>query len=272
MVDSRGQGSGGFVIELNADRASLLGQPLTVPGGQPLLPPQVGPVSLGAVSPSSTPKFSTDWGGNFPSSFFDWLSGFVVGKSDLKRIRIFAADFSGKPRLELELPSAHLAHVVLPNLDAASTEGARIRAVIQAPSAPWTKSVSGSVVVPFTPPQSKWTGAQFLLTIAGLSTAKVSKVDGIAFVAPGKCAQFAISVHPLEIGPFNAWLKTKEPRKATLVYYRVNLQPVCTLEFPALRVAAIDAPTAKADTRGVQATMAKYIVHLTPGSATFATG
>jgi hypothetical protein len=266
MVDSRGQGSGGFVIELNADRASLLGQPLTVPGGQPLLP------SSGAVSPTSTPKFSTEWGGSFPSPFYDWLAGFIGGKSDLKRIRIFAADFSGKPRVELELPSAQLAHVVFPDLDAASTELARIRAVIQAPPAPWTKSDSGTVVVPLAPAQQKWTAAQFHLTIAGLSTAKVSKIDGVSFVAPGKCAQFAITVHPLEIAPFNAWLKTKEPRQATLVYYRPNLQPVCTLSFPALRIAAIDAPTAKADTRGVQASMAKYIVHLTPGSATFATG
>jgi hypothetical protein len=174
----------------------------------------------------------------------------------------------------LDLGAAQIVQAELPALDAASTQLARIWTVIQAPPAAWTKSAPGNKVVPSTPPPPKWTCGQFHLTITGLSTTKVSAIEAIVFNAPGKCGDFAITVHPLEIQGFNTWLKTKEPRQASLIYYRASLQPACTLNFLGLRIVSIDVPlSAPTTVRGTtQSGILKYVVHLTPGSASFVAG
>ena len=110
MLNARENPAGGFVIEMVPDRALLLGPPLTDPGGQPMLPLQSGPNkgSPPPPIPPSSPKFSTAWGGNFPSPFYDWLATFVAGKATLKKIRILAVDYAGEPRVHLDLPTAQL--------------------------------------------------------------------------------------------------------------------------------------------------------------------
>jgi hypothetical protein len=70
MVDSPRQPSGGFVLEMNGDRALLAESPRTEPGGQPLLPLQSIGGSSSSPAPSSTPKFSTEWGASVPPSFY----------------------------------------------------------------------------------------------------------------------------------------------------------------------------------------------------------
>jgi hypothetical protein len=73
-----------------------------------------------------------------------------------------------------------------------------------------------------------------------------------------------------EIAGFTAWLKNKEARQATLVYYRANLQPACTLSFPGLRIAGIDSPPAAPAARGAPSIILKHIVRLSPGTVSFA--
>ena len=109
---------------------------------------------------------------------FDWLKGTFDGKAPRKNGAIVAADFNYKETSRLHFFGALVTEIGFPALDATSKEPAYM---VLKFSPDFTQSAPPSPT-PLPPPaagQKKWLPSNFKITIDGLDTSRVNKIEAL---------------------------------------------------------------------------------------------
>jgi len=118
-------------------------------------------------------------GAGMAKGFYEWLKNTIMSKNNpRKNGAIIQTDVNGKEVSRLNFVNAMISQISFPALDAASKDAAKMTITI---TPQYTQQVQGSgkslgVVMP-----KKWLSANFRLTIAGLDTTKVNKIDALVF-------------------------------------------------------------------------------------------
>jgi len=112
-------------------------------------------------------------------SFWDWIRGFTDGNSQRKSGSIILCDFNYNEKARREFSEALITEIGFPDCDGSSKDAAKVTLTI-VPTA--TRLLAGSgkrIVLPPSARQKKWTPANFRLSIDGLDTTRVNKIEAI---------------------------------------------------------------------------------------------
>jgi len=119
-------------------------------------------------------------GTGMTKGFYEWLKDTLNKRNPRKNGAIIQADSNGKEVSRLNFTNAMITQIIFPAPDAASKDAIKMTITI---TPQYTQQVQGSGKALGQPMvvQKKWIGSNFRLTIAGLDTTKVNKIDTLVF-------------------------------------------------------------------------------------------
>lgn len=214
-----------FALELDGASAGFLksvegggivGEVVSEPGSATYYQKKhIGNVSYG--------EFTVRLGFSMAKSVYDWISASLAGAYERKSGAVVAADFDYKEKARRQFHDALITEIGFPALDASSKEPGYLELTF-APDLTQRKAGSGATVqAPATQKQKQWLPSNFRFELAGLPTAKVSKVDAftikqtavtdelgearISTKEPGKLEfpNLTITFAEVDAGPWEAW-------------------------------------------------------------------
>ena len=125
-----------------------------------------------------------EFGADLDKSFYNWIAVALRGESLRLNGAILAVDFNGNVISRLEFLHAQITEVTFPALDAASKETARMSIVLSPDQTTLNRKASGKLGSKSSSIQKKWLPSNFRLTIDGLDTSKVTKIDALTIKLP----------------------------------------------------------------------------------------
>jgi len=132
-----------------------------------------------------------EFGADMDKSFYDWIAAALRGEHFNLSGAIVGINFNGDVVSRLEFQRAQITEVTFPALDATSKDAARMSIVLSPEHTALNRKASGKLSVKSTRSQKMWLSSSFKLSIDGIDTTKVSKIDALTIKLPrvsnGEC-------------------------------------------------------------------------------------
>jgi hypothetical protein len=125
-----------------------------------------------------------EFGADMDKSFYNWIVLALQGQHFSLNGAIVGVDFNGNVISRLEFQHAQITEVGFPALDAASKDTGRMSIVLSPDQTVLNRKASGKLSVKSSVNQKKWLTSSFRLSIDGLDTKKVSKIDALTVKIP----------------------------------------------------------------------------------------
>ena len=142
-----------------------------------------------------------EFGPDMDKSFYNWISQALQGQPVRLNGAIVAADFAGNVTSRLEFLHALITEVTFPAADATSKDTAHMSIVLSPDQTILNRKASGKLSVKNSGPQKRWLSSSFRLSIDGLDTKRVSKIDALTIKLPrasaGDGSQACLHCDPL---------------------------------------------------------------------------
>lgn len=130
-------------------------------------------------------------GADMDKSFYNWIALAMQGEPARLNGAILAADFNGNVVRRLEFQRAQITEVTFPALDGASKETARMSIVLSPEETSLNRKASGKLSLTSSKTQKRWLSSSFRLSIDGVDSLKVTKIDALTITFPritfGEC-------------------------------------------------------------------------------------
>lgn len=175
--------TGGYAIELDG---VMVGRLLSAEGGNAtgvVINEKIGPdyVIKKHIAGIKYEDITVTCGTGMSKIFFQWLKDTInFKKNPRKNGAIIQTDLNGKEVSRLNFTNAMITQISFPTLDAASRDAAKMSITI-APQYTQQAQGSGKTIPQMGGVIKKWLPNNFKLTIAGLDTTKVNKIDALVF-------------------------------------------------------------------------------------------
>ncbi len=163
-ANRRGYVSGKFLIEIDGKTAGYLQS-----------------FQGAATAPSVAGDFAMQLGLSMTPAIYDWIESSWNKEYLRKSGAIIMEDFNFHERARREFQAALISEIQMPALDAASKDPAYMTIKVQPAAMHEVRPEPNKKIEPPATAQKTWSPANFKLEIAGLPTAKVSKVESIVF-------------------------------------------------------------------------------------------
>ena len=126
-----------------------------------------------------------EFGADMDKSVYDWIAASLAMNYSRKDGAIVGADFQGNVISRLEFQSALITEVTFPAVDATSKDTAKMSIVLSPERTVLNRKASGKLgLTGGAKAQKKWLPANFRLSIDGIDTKKVSKIDALTVKLP----------------------------------------------------------------------------------------
>ena len=125
-----------------------------------------------------------EFGADLDQSFYGWIAVAMRAEPLSLNGAILAVDFNGNVVSRLEFLRAQITEVTFPALDATSKEAARMSIVLSPDQTFLNRKPSGKVSFNSAKTQKRWLSSNFRLTIDGLDTKKVNKIEALTIKLP----------------------------------------------------------------------------------------
>ena len=125
-----------------------------------------------------------EFGADMERSFYNSIALALQGKDVRLNGAILAADFNGNVIRRLEFQRALITEVTFPALDAASKDAARMSIVLSPEQTVLNRKTSGKLSVKSAGHQKRWLSSGFRLSIDGVDTTKVTKIESMTIKLP----------------------------------------------------------------------------------------
>ena len=125
-----------------------------------------------------------EFGADMDPSFYNWIA--VAMRAEPLRLNgaILGVDFNGNVISRLEFLHAQITEVTFPALDASSKDAARMSIVLSPDQTVLNRKPSGKLSFTSAKSQKRWLPSNFRLTIDGLDTKKVNKIEALTIKLP----------------------------------------------------------------------------------------
>ena len=125
-----------------------------------------------------------EFGADMDRSFYEWIASSLRGNHMRKDGAIHVADYDNKIISEMKFFHALITEFGMPALDAASKDPAKLTIVLSPEQTTLDRKASGKLSLKGTGPQKPWLSSSFRLSIDGVDTKRVSKVDALTVKFP----------------------------------------------------------------------------------------
>jgi hypothetical protein len=123
-------------------------------------------------------------GADMDKSFYNWIVQALQGQHVSLSGAILGADYNFNVISRLEFQRALITEVTFPALDATSKDTARLSIVLSPEQTVLNRKASGKLSVTSAKTQKKWLTSNFRLSIDGLDTTRVTKIDALTIKLP----------------------------------------------------------------------------------------
>ncbi|HEX6162761.1 MAG TPA: hypothetical protein VFZ31_05320 [Vicinamibacterales bacterium] len=159
-----------------------------------------------------------EFGADMEESLYQSISLALQGQQVRLSGAILSADFNGDVRRRLEFQEAQITEVTFPALDATSKDTAKMSIVLSPEHTSVNRKASGKLNVTSAKSQKRWLPANFRLSIDGIDTTKVSKVEALTVKLPrntfGECRLCENLPGPTKVDFPDLVMTTGEPADA----------------------------------------------------------
>ena len=132
-----------------------------------------------------------EFGADMDKSFYNWIAVALQGQNVSLDGAILGADFNGNIVSRLEFHHALITEVTFPAVDATSKDAAKMSIVLSPEQTVLNRKASGKLTLTGAKAQKRWLPSNFRLSIDGLDTKKVSKIEALTVKLPritfGEC-------------------------------------------------------------------------------------
>lgn len=125
-----------------------------------------------------------EFGADMDKSFYNWIALALQGQHVSLNGAIVGADFNGNVVSRLEFQHALITEVTFPASDATSKDTARMSIVLSPEQTVLNRKASGKLSVKGPSTQKRWLSSSFRLSIDGLDTKRVTKIDALTIKLP----------------------------------------------------------------------------------------
>jgi len=125
-----------------------------------------------------------EFGADMETSFYNWISLALQGEYARLSGAIVGVDFNGNVVSRLEFQRAQITEVTFPALDFTSKDTARMSIVLSPEQTVLNRKTSGKLSVKTASIQKKWLNSNFRLSIDGLDTTRVTKIEALTVKLP----------------------------------------------------------------------------------------
>jgi hypothetical protein len=125
-----------------------------------------------------------EFGADMERSFYNWIALALQGQHVSLNGAIVGTDFSGNVISRLEFQHALITEVGFPALDATSKDTAHMSIVLSPDQTVLNRKASGKLSVKGVSSQKRWLSSSFRLSIEGIDTKKVTKIDALTIKLP----------------------------------------------------------------------------------------
>jgi hypothetical protein len=132
-----------------------------------------------------------EFGADMEKSFYNWIAAALQGEHFSLSGAIVGVNFNGDVISRLEFQQAQITEVGFPALDATSKDTARMSMVLSPAHTVLNRKASGKLSVKGGGIQKRWLSSGFKLSIDGIDTTRVTKIDALTIKLPrtsfGEC-------------------------------------------------------------------------------------
>lgn len=125
-----------------------------------------------------------EFGTGMDKSVYAWIALALQGQGGRKNGALLRTDFNGNVVSRLDFQRALIAEVTFPAADAAGKTPVHLTIVLTPETTSFNRNASGKVTTSLTKQQKAAFSASFQLSIAGLDTSRVSKVESMTVTLP----------------------------------------------------------------------------------------